>query len=290
MKKFAFLIVLILIYIFMPKLEKKEVLVEEKEIKEEIIVKLDDKELNLEEYIVGVVACEMPASFNIEALKAMAVASRTYALSNLENNIIYSNGVDQCYITIEDMNNKWGKDFNKYYNIIEESVKETRGKYISYNSEPIKAFYFSMSNGQTENVENVFSENFDYLKSVSSPWDISVKNCEKTISYSQEELMSKLKMNEVLTSIEIISRNETNRVNKVKVNNNIFTGKEFRTLLNLRSTDFEIAWDNEIKITTKGYGHGVGMSQYGANGMANEGYTYEEILKYYYQKVEIKNV
>lgn len=289
MKKLIFLILLFIIYLFIPKLDNK--ILEEEIEKSEILVNINDtKKLELEEYIVGVVACEMPASFNFEALKAMAVASRTYALSKLENNIIYSNGQDQCYINNDEMKDKWNEEYDKYYNIILKSVNETKGKYISHNNEPIKAFYFSISNGQTENVQNVFQEKLEYLISVPSPWDIEVKKYEQTITYSQEEFKNKLNINEEIVNLEIISRNETNHVNNIKVNNNSYTGLEFRKLLNLRSTDFYIEMNNDIIITTKGYGHGVGMSQYGANGMANEGYKYEEILKYYYKNVEIKNV
>lgn len=296
MKKLIFLILLFSIYLITTKFEKKASIIPEvlDKKEEKIMVNLninnEDKLFELEDYIVGVVACEMPASFNFEALKAMAVASRTYALSKMENNIIYTNENDQCYINSDEMKNKWNEEYNKYYNIIVKSVNETKGKYLSYNEEPIKAFYFSMSNGYTENVKNVFKEELNYLVSVPSPWDINIKNYEKTNTYSQEELKNKLNINEEINNIEIISRNETNHVNKVKVNNNNYSGIEFRKLLGLRSTDFTIELNENIIITTKGYGHGVGMSQYGANGMANEGYKYDEILKYYYKDIEIKNV
>ncbi|MBQ3142204.1 MAG: stage II sporulation protein D [Bacilli bacterium] len=295
MKIYAFLIpMLITIFLLTIKPEK---IVEEKEVVEDkekvsVILYKEDEilTLELEEYVKGVVACEMPASFELEALKAMAVASRTYALSKRVNNIIETNPSDQCYIGKTEMKEKWNDKYEYYYNIIETSVNETKNKYISYNDSTIKAFYFSTSNGYTENVESVFSENLEYLESVYSPWDINTKNYLQTIKIDVVDFNSKFNVNN-LEVINIISRNDTNRVEKVIVNNIEYSGVEFRKILGLRSTDFDIEYNNEtVTITTRGYGHGVGMSQYGANGMAKEGYTYEEILKYYYKNINILSV
>ena len=295
MKIYAFLIpMLITIFLLTIKPEK---IVEEKEVVEDkekvsVILYKEDEilTLELEEYVKGVVACEMPASFEPEALKAMAVASRTYALSKRVNNIIETNPSDQCYIGKTEMEEKWNDKYEYYYNIIETSVNETKNKYISYNDSPIKAFYFSTSNGYTENVESVFSENLEYLESVYSPWDINTKNYLQTIKIDVVDFNSKFNVNN-LEVINIVSRNDTNRVEKVIVNNIEYSGVEFRKILGLRSTDFDIEYNNEtVTITTRGYGHGVGMSQYGANGMAKEGYTYEEILKYYYKNINILSV
>ncbi len=290
--RYLFIIVLFLIPIFFIS---RIFYNEEDTVQENTVENINNEYSDLEDYIVGVVACEMPASFEYEALKAMAVAARTFSLNKLENNPDYNYREaknDQCYNDKTEMQNKWGKDYEKYYNKIKNAVEDTKGMYISYNNEPIESFYFSTSNGYTENVENVFKEKIEYLISVSSPWDVETKNFEKTISYSETEFLKLLKINaNKVYKIDILGYTGSNRVEKILINNKTYTGIEFRKLLNLRSTDFIVKeTDNKINITTKGYGHGVGMSQYGANGMAKEGKKYTEILKYYYQNVEIKEV
>ena len=249
------------------------------------------QELDLEEYIIGVVAGEMPASFETEALKAQAVASRTYAMYQKE---IAGAGLktttdDQVYINENEMRQKWESDYDIYYNKIKKAVLDTEGLVMQQNNKLFKSFYFAMSNGYTEDSLQVFGES--NLESVSSPWDNeSLNKFIVDTTFKKEELETLLNINNI-DNIEIISRDKTNRVSKVKVNNKEFTGIEFRKILNLRSTDFTIKQDgNSYIITTKGYGHGVGMSQYGANGMAKENYTYDEILKYYYKDIEITNL
>jgi stage II sporulation protein D len=189
------------------------------------------------------------------------------------------------------MQDKWGNSYEKYYEKIKKAVESTEGLVMKYNDEVISAYYFAMSNGQTENVEAVFSDAKDYLKSVDSSWDKSVKNFEVTTTFTKTEFCQKLDITCDNIKIENISRSSTNHVDNLLVNNKSFTGVEFRHLLNLRSTDFTIdISDKTITITTKGYGHGVGMSQYGANEMAKLGKTYDEILKYYYQNIEITKI
>lgn len=252
------------------------------------------KELNLEEYIIGVVAGEMPASFEIEALKAQAIASRTYALYKIENfdNVydVETTTDDQVYITIDEMKTKWETDFDTYYNKIKEAVKETKNQVMKKDNKVFKSYYFAMSNGYTEDSVTVFGENVS--TSVSSPWDNeSLNKFEVSTTFTKKDLKTKLNLIEDITKIEILSRDKTNRVSKLKINNAEYTGIEFRHALGLRSADFTIKQDNDnYIITTKGYGHGVGMSQYGANGMAKENYKYDEILKYYYQNIEITTI
>lgn len=297
MKKYVFLLILLItIYLLTinNKIEKDKNETNEKTVQKEekkiyVSLTLDDsvENLELEDYIVGVVACEMPASFNHEALKAMAVASRTYALNREIDSLINITLADQCYNNIDEMKKKWQNNFDKYYEIISKAVGETKYEYISYKGKPIKAFYFSNSNGYTEDVKNVFNEEHEYLKSVSSPWDLNTSAYLREIKISVTDFIEKLGV-EKLENINIESRYPSNRVEKVKVNNNYYTGIEFRKLLNLRSVDFDIENnEDEITIKTRGYGHGVGMSQFGANGMANEGYNYKEILEYYYKNIKI---
>jgi stage II sporulation protein D len=244
--------------------------------------------IELEEYIIGVVAGEMPASFSEEALKAQAIASRTYLINHLQSNNSISNTTDdQVYLTKEEMKEKWGGNYDKYYNRIKEAVTTTKGLIMYYNNEPIKAYYFSTSNGYTASSISVFNEQRDYLNSVESPFDQDNSN---TIEISKKDFCNKLDILCNQISITNIIKDNSNRVSKITINNKEFKGTQVRKLLSLRSTDFTFnIKETTIEIITKGYGHGVGMSQYGANGMANSGYNYIEILKHYYTGITINN-
>ena len=267
---------------------------------EEIEVTLKDStsseetKLNLEEYIIGVVAGEMPASFEVDALKAQAIAARSYALSKINTATtsydLLTDVTNQVYITTTDMQKKWGSDYEYYYNRIKDAVLETKDLVMEYDGEVISAYYFAMSNGYTEDASLVFGETHDYLESVDSTWDENVKNFEVTTTFSKEEFCEKLSLDCSNIAIENIVRSATNRVNSITINNQEFKGTKIRSLLNLRSTDFDIDITDKVTITTKGYGHGVGMSQYGANEMAKKGYTYEEILNYYYKGIDIVKI
>ena len=252
--------------------------------------------LELEEYVIGVVAAEMPASFNIEALKAQAVAARTYAMYKIENNNknydVVTDVSDQSYITHEEMKIKWQKDYEKYFEKIKQAVLDTKNLVLKYNNKVIKSYYFSMSNGYTEDVSLVFGEKRNYLKSVESIYENNtLKNFEVEKEFTKEEICEKLEIRCDRLEFKNIKRSKTLRVITLEVNEKEISGTTFRKKLGLRSTDFNInISDNLIKITTKGYGHGVGMSQYGANGMAKAGYNYEEILKYFYQNTEISSI
>ena len=254
----------------------------------------EETKLNLEEYIIGVVAGEMPASFEVDALKAQAIAARSYALSKINTATtsydLLTDVTNQVYITTTDMQKKWGSDYEYYYNRIKDAVLETKDLVMEYDGEVISAYYFAMSNGYTEDASLVFGETHDYLESVDSTWDENVKNFEVTTTFSKEEFCEKLSLDCSNIAIENIVRSATNRVNSITINNQEFKGTKIRSLLNLRSTDFDIDITDKVTITTKGYGHGVGMSQYGANEMAKKGYTYEEILNYYYKGIDIVKI
>lgn len=254
----------------------------------------EETNLDLEEYVVGVVAGEMPASFEIEALKAQAIAARSYALSKIETSTesydLVTDITNQVYITTEDMQEKWGEDYDFYYDKIKNAVSATKNLVMEYEGDVISAYYFAMSNGATEDVSLVFGESRDYLKSVDSSWDESVKNFSVTTTFTKEEFCSKLSIDCSNITIGAIDRSSTNRVNTIVINDKEFKGTTLRTLLGLRSTDITIDIADDIKITTKGYGHGVGMSQYGANEMAKNGASYEEILNHYYKDIDIVEI
>lgn len=249
--------------------------------------------IELEEYLVGVVGAEMPASFNIEALKAQAIIARTYAVSTLnKGKLLTDDSRTQNYKDNNELQKMWGNNFNTYYNKIKSAVTETEGIYLTYNGKIINAVYHSTSNGKTEDAMYVWGNSTPYLVSVESPYDTSSNsfNYEKFIAYP--ELSEKLKM-EINKNTEfiILSRTSGGRIEKIQINDKVYSGIEIRSLLSLRSADFDITKEeNGISFKTRGYGHGVGLSQYGANGMASVGYNYEQILKHYYTGIKLTKI
>lgn len=249
--------------------------------------------IEVEEYVIGVVGAEMPASFNEEALKAQAIIARTYAISLLnKGKILTDTSTTQNYKDNNELKKMWGANYNKYYQKIKNAVNNTKGLYLTYDGKIIDAVYHSTSNGQTENAEYVWGTSKPYLVSVDSPYDTTNKsfNYEKFITYN--DLSKKLNMDINENSvINIISKTQGNRIEKIEINNKTYSGVQIRNLLNLRSADFELSLEDDgIIFKTKGYGHGVGMSQYGANGMAKAGYNYEQILKHYYKGVKLTKI
>lgn len=246
--------------------------------------------LSLDDYLVGVVGAEMPASFNIEALKAQAIVARTYALKTINNNRKLTDTTStQVYKDNNELKNIWKNDYDKYYNKIKDAVYSTKGLVITYNNELIDAVYHSTSNGNTEDSIYVWNYSVPYLKSVDSEYDKNVSSYKRTIKFTYENISKILDTNIDNNTNFILERNESNRVINVKINDISISGTTFRNVLSLRSTDFEIELtDNEVIITTYGYGHGVGMSQYGANEMAKEGYNYKDIINHYYTNIKIE--
>lgn len=285
MKKYILInIVLLIIYLF-PN-SSKEIINNE----ETVLVMVNDRslELSLDNYITNVLSCEMPALFNEEALKAGAVAIRTfYKYKILHNSDYIASNTDQCYMDEDTLRAKWGSNYDLYYNKMKKAVEDTSNEYIYYNDDIIEAFYFSMSNGYTENSENVFGEYKPYLVSVSSIFDSDVNNFIVTKEIPLNEFLDLLNLEEDFVIINNTTTNDTGRIDKISINNKLFSGIEIRKLLNLRSTDFVIDVSDNIKITTKGYGHGVGMSQYGANEMAKNGFNYKDILMHYYTGTKV---
>lgn len=246
--------------------------------------------LALEDYLVGVVAAEMPAFFNVEALKVQAVIARTYTKKLINSGRKITDDVTtQAYKSDDELKRMWGNNYNMYYNKIKKAVLSTKEKYLTYNGELIDAVYHSTSNGYTEDASFVWGNSVPYLKIVTSPWDTSASTFQRNVDVSFEELSNKLGINfDEESVIEIISRDDSGRISKIKIGNKELTGTLARNLIGLRSSDFDITINtSSVTFTTRGYGHGVGMSQYGANGMANSGYTYEQILKHYYYGVII---
>ena len=253
--------------------------------------------VSLEQYVLGVVAGEMPASFNIEALKSQAVASRTYVLKKSENSKndydVLDNSSNQVYIDYDEMKEKWQSNYEEYLNKIKKAVEETKGEVILYNNNLIDAMFFSTSNGYTENSGDVFSSSLPYLVSVESNWDKQESPVfSSTNEVSKREFLFNLGLeNTNNINISNIEKTNTGRVKSLTINNKTFDPDKVRSAFNLKSTSFTIEVLNDtVKFNVNGYGHGVGMSQYGANGMAKEGYNYKQIINHYYKNCEIKKI
>ena len=290
--KLLFLVVVLLIpltYISYNR-EIQQETIKEKEIRVNLEYNNQILDLSMKDYLIGVVGCEMPASFNDEALKAQAIAARTFAYNFINNDIIKITTGAQCYLDNNKLKDKWQDDYDTYYNKISNVVNCTNNLVIKYNNEIIKSYYYAMSNGKTEDSLAVFNQNLPYLTIVDSPFESTLKNFEVETSLTYDNFCNLLSINPCEINISNIVRDESDRVESLIINDIKYSGIDIRKKLSLRSTDFNIdTKDNEIVVTTKGYGHGVGMSQYGANYLANQGMNYEEILKYYYNDVDIVN-
>ena len=301
MKKFIIVALLVVIIPFLfVKIFVKTDEIKFKYVTNNIIRVKDEKtgiinEVPFEDYIKGVVAGEMPATFELEALKAQAVASRSYAMYQMtatkdKEYDVLNTTANQVYLTDQELKENWKEEYPEKINKIKEAINETSGEYLTYEGKVINAMFFSTSVGATENSEEVFVSVLPYLRSVDSKWDEASPAYTDTYTFTLEEFYKKLNLqyNQTLT-IEVTSKTSTGRTRTLKINGTEINGRDLATKLNLRSNYFDIVQnENNVTITTKGFGHGVGMSQYGANGMAKEGYKYEQILKHYYQNTEIK--
>lgn len=258
---------------------------------------------DFEDYIKGVVGAEMPALFLEEALKAQAVAARTYAVKKMSESkqaettqeIPYEIG--QAYLTKDELKQKWGSKFDVYYKKVSNAVDSTKDEIMVYENEPILAVFHSTSAGKTENAENVWQQELPYLKSVDSSQDENAPDFQTEVSIPVSTVISKLQAKfpdliltqaSLISQMQIAERTQAGYIKKIQVGNKMLTGLEVREALGLRSSDFTVKQIGDTMIfTTKGYGHGAGMSQYGANFMAQEGKNYEEILKHYYFGISI---
>ncbi|MGE5628722.1 MAG: stage II sporulation protein D [Solirubrobacterales bacterium] len=269
--------------------------------------------IKLEEYVKGVISGEMPLEYNIEALKAQAVAARTYAVAHMagykgrqydKNNNIDLIDTVECQVYIDRkkcMESLPEGKRDEYMKKIDEAVDSTKGEVITYEGNVIsEPFFFSCSSGNTENSEDVFSAAEPYLRSVDSAEDKKSPEYEKVVTFSNETFIkkinsayssSKLKNYNLKNQINIISRSDSGSIKKIKVGAVTMTGLQFRSVLNLNSANMDIKfYGSSVEIKSKGYGHGVGMSQCGANYMAKDGKTYKDILKHYYQGVNVEKL
>lgn len=263
----------------------------------EISIKVEGSEipLELEEYLIGVVAAEMPANFHLEALKAQAIASRTYVVKSTDfgEQEIAATVARQVFYDEDTRKVNWKTSFEQYEQKVREAVESTKGEVILYNEDLITAMFHSTSNGMTESSENYGGSDLPYLQPVASADYQYAPNYESTQTFTIAEWNNLLKGSWKLDDVKQIKieRNDTGRVGKVTLKNNEWTGREFRELLDLRSTDFKVEVKNgQVAVTTEGYGHGVGMSQYGADAMAENGASAHEIIQHYYSNTTINKL
>ena len=259
-------------------------------------------EMNLNDYLKGVLIGEMPVSYEIEALKAQAVVARTYTLYKLKNaKSKHLQGADMCddinccqaYKTKEYAFASWDDEIeNEKWAKFEKAVIETSGEIILYNGQLINAFFHAHSGGKTENVKYLWSnEEIPYLLSVDGN-EPDMRNDSKTFSKEEFKTIINSKVPNYNNNSKILIENYTGsgRVDKVKIEDTTLNASELRSMLGIRSTNFRVEESGDtITFYTVGYGHGVGMSQEGANQMAKDGSTYIDIIKHYYTGVEILN-
>ena len=267
------------------------------------------EEIPIDEYLYGVVSAEMPASFETEALKAQAIVARTYTIYKMQNNSLKHENADICddstccqaWISKEDRLAKWEQDkATEYWNKIVASVDSTKGKIITYDGKAINAFFHSNSGGKTETTLNVWGgNNYPYLQTVATSGEDAYSQYSSEVILTKEDFINKIREKhsnfvinfEEENCIQITEYTEAGRVKTVKIGNLEFSGVEVRSLLGLKSANFSISIEKDnVKFEVIGYGHGVGMSQTGADSMAKQGSTYEEIIKHFYTGVEIQNL
>lgn len=268
------------------------------------------QKMETEEYLKGVVAAEMPANFEMEALKAQAVLARTYVLRRIEKGITVPGHSDavistdfqsgQAWVSKQELQKRWGIiSYLFNWNKISRAIEATRGEVLTYHGELVEALYHANAGGRTEDARNVWGNPIPYLKSVPSPYDgespkfkqqftFTWSALDKSLGTHLASLAKKRLGNHTTVSnltglIDVLQVSSGGRILQIRVAGKVLTGKDFRTLVGLPTNMCTFSpVPNGIRITTYGNGHGVGMSQYGANGMAKHGSTYLDILHHYY--------
>jgi len=269
-------------------------------------------DIPVRDYVIGAVCAEMPALFSTEALKAQAVAAHTYAVrqalyerNNHTDDLCGADFSDdssrfQAFFSEDEIRERYGENFDEYYGKVAEAADSVIDEILVYRDEPIIAAFHSMSSGITESALNVWGTQTDYLVPAESPDDTEAPGFEEEYSFTADEIRSRLQTNysgiqldsDCSKWFEITSVSSSGTVLKMNAGDKEITGYDLRQLLSLRSASFTIDYsaDKGFSITTRGYGHGVGMSQYGANSMAESGKDYREILLHYYSGTEIISV
>ncbi|NLO08925.1 MAG: stage II sporulation protein D [Clostridiales bacterium] len=264
------------------------------------------KKLDFDEYLIGVVAANMPAGYHMEALKAQAVVSRTYALYNIsllsdENpgkKEFTTSELGLSYIGLDEMEQYWGSDnYVQQFTKLENCVQGTKNEVLTYEDDIILPVFFGTGTGYTRNAKEAWGIDIPYLVSVSSKQDVTSIHYLRITEYEPSMLIGILKQvypsldiseKSFFKDVSIEERDSTGYVTKVTIDNIPLSGEEFALILGLNSNHFYIEdYEGKVRIICTGVGHGVGLSQYGADAMAEEGYSYNEILTHYYTDVKL---
>ncbi|MDR0898597.1 MAG: stage II sporulation protein D [Oscillospiraceae bacterium] len=248
-----------------------------------------------EKYLTCVVAAEMPALYEAEALKAQAVAARTRVVGKScqrcpQADVCIDSACCQGYLDEAGQRARWGADYELYHEKISQAVRDTAGLILTYNGEPIEVLYHAASGGFTEDVEQVYATALPYLRGVPSPGEEGASGYETVQTFPMAALVALFpeEAEGDAVALEILARSESGRVTQVRVGRHTMTGRTFRTALALKSTNFSFFWDGDALVVRQlGHGHGVGMSQAGANAMAQQGATFDQILLHYYTGVNL---
>ena len=265
------------------------------------------QEMDLNQYLWGVVAAEMPASFSQEALKAQAVAARTYALSRANGASPNHPNADLCtdyaccqaWISREKAENNWGSHGAEYVNKITAAVADTNDQVILYDNQLIRAVFHSSSGDATQDAVEVWGNQVPYLQSVASPEGDEVPNYHSQVTLTPQEFKDAFlaaQPSAVLEGDPASWLGDTQytgggSVHSITIGGVSVTGAQARKIFSLRSAAFTVAWDGTSFIfSVTGYGHGVGMSQYGANAMAKEGSSFRDILTWYYTGAQVDDL
>lgn len=245
--------------------------------------------LSMDDYLYGVIGSEMPVSYELEALKAQCVAARTFVV---QRNLQVDDTVQtQVYHDDEQLKQIWKTEYTSNKEKVLKAIHETEDEIITYKGKPISALFFSSSCGKTANAEEYWTNALPYLKSVDSSWDQNSKEYLQTIQISEKDFSNKLGFMNTVSNIDNIHFYQSGYIKDLMIDGVILTGREVREKLNLRSSCFSIKKENGIYyITTKGYGHGVGMSQVGAQQMAMKKANYKKIIHHYYTDVKIEKM
>ncbi len=266
--------------------------------------------LPLETYLIGVVAAEMPAKFDIEALKAQAVAARTYTLLRINGKasdrkhpdaaLCADPGHCQAWLSLGDLRKRWGLfAFGSNYEKVASAVRATAGEVLVYRDELIDPVYHASCGGRgTEDAREVWGRDIPYLKRVPCRWDPPERQGVVATSFSMKDFFTRLGITGQAVPasnagdlVQVLDRTGSGRVRRVEIASQVFRGVELRKALGLRSTDFTVsAAGGKVTFYTRGYGHAVGMCQYGAQGLALRGQTYRQILEYYYRGAVMKKL
>ena len=255
------------------------------------VTRVDGKDLylDIESYLEGVISSEMSPAFEMEALKAQCVAARTFVVQRGYEVDDTTN--TQVYRDNKQLKDSWKDNYDVYHKKIQQAVQETTGEILTYQGKPISALFFSSSCGKTANAQEYWGNKVPYLVSVDSSWDKQSEEYEKSITMSKQEFSTALGFQNTVHEIEEPIRYDSGYVKEIRIDRIVFTGREVREKLNLRSSCFTIKENKDnVVITTKGYGHGVGMSQIGAQAMAEKGKSYKQILSHYYPKTKIEKL